>query len=177
MMILSDMVVDIPVLEGKAFSMDFACHTMESIINSGIFFYDIECILDLVLSFSVLMFCSNVGLCSPAACVCSVDGTRSAFIFFNSLYAWYPSTSPISYSFFSISFLSQPRHQMTVLYLTFLVIVVKYGCLLMKQKFILSGSYGWCFRISSWMGMIFLNSTCLGFFLTISPFKITVAGP
>ena len=61
MMFLSDVVVDIPVLEGKSFSMDCACPTMESIINSGIFLYGTECTVDLVLSLSVLLFRSYVG--------------------------------------------------------------------------------------------------------------------
>ena len=83
MIFLADMMVDIPVLEGKSFIMDFACPSMDSIINSGIFLYGNECTIDLVLSLSVRMFCSNVGSCSPATCVCTVDGIRYASIFLN----------------------------------------------------------------------------------------------
>ena len=86
-MFLADMVVSITVLEVKAFSMDFTCLTMESIINSGIFLYGIKCTVDLVLSLIVLMFCSNVGSCSPSACVCNVDGTISDSILLNSFSA------------------------------------------------------------------------------------------
>ena len=87
-MILADVVVNIPVLEGKAFSMDCACPNMESIVNSGILLYGTDCTVDMVLSLSVLMFCSDVGACSSAAYVCSVDGTRSDSIFLNSFSAW-----------------------------------------------------------------------------------------
>ena len=87
MTFLSDMVFNITVLERKSFSMDCACPTMESIINSGIFLYGTKCTVDLVLSLSVVMFCSDVSLCSPAACVCCVDGTISDSIFLNSLSA------------------------------------------------------------------------------------------
>ena len=83
MMFLANIVVGIPVLEGKPFIMDFACPTMESITNSGIFLYVIKCTVELVISLSVLMFRSDVGLCSSAACVCSLDGTRFASIFLN----------------------------------------------------------------------------------------------
>ena len=55
MMFLAEMVAHIPVLEEKAFSMDCACPTMETIINSGIFLYGIECTIDLVLYLRVLM--------------------------------------------------------------------------------------------------------------------------
>ena len=48
MMFLSDVVVDIIVLEGKAFSVDFACPTMNSIIDSAIFLCGTECNIDLV---------------------------------------------------------------------------------------------------------------------------------
>ena len=65
--------------------MGFTCPTMESIINSGIFMYGTECTVELVLSLSVLVFHSDVGLCSRDACVCSVDGTISDSIFLNSL--------------------------------------------------------------------------------------------
>ena len=58
---------------------------MESIINSRIFLYGTKCTVDLVLSLRVLMFHSDVGPCSPAACVCSVDGNRSASTYFNAL--------------------------------------------------------------------------------------------
>ena len=81
------MVVNIPVLKGKTLSMDCACCTMETIIDSGIFLYGTECALDLVLSLSVLMFYSDVGSFSPASCVCSVYGTGYASIFLNSLSA------------------------------------------------------------------------------------------
>ena len=84
-MFLADMVVGIPVLEEKAFRMDFACLTMYSIIKSGILMYDTECNVDLVLSLSALMFHFNAGLCSPASCACSVYVTRSDSIFLNSL--------------------------------------------------------------------------------------------
>ena len=83
MMFIAEMLVDIPVLEGKVFIMDCACPIMESIINSGIFLYGTECTIELVLSLSVLIFLSYVGLCSPADCVFSVDGTRSYYIFLN----------------------------------------------------------------------------------------------
>ena len=80
----ADVVFDIPVLGGKQFSMDCACPNMESIINSGIFMYGTECTVELVLSSIALMFHYNVGLCSPASCLCSVYGTRSDSIFLNS---------------------------------------------------------------------------------------------
>ena len=83
MMFIAEMLVDIPVLEGKVFSMDCACPIMESIINSGIFLYGTECTIDLVLSLSVLIFRSDVGLCSPDDCVCSVDGNRYYSIILN----------------------------------------------------------------------------------------------
>ena len=50
------MVVDVPVLEVKAFISYCACLTMDSIINSGIFLYGIECTVDLILPLSVMMF-------------------------------------------------------------------------------------------------------------------------
>ena len=74
MMFLADMVVDIPVLEGKAFSIYFSCSSMESIIVSGIFLYGTECTVDLVLYLKILIFRCNIDLCSPAAFVCSLDG-------------------------------------------------------------------------------------------------------
>ena len=83
MIFLADMVVNIPILEGKPFIVYFACSNMESIINSGILLYGTECTVDLVLSLSALMFRSDFCLCSPVACVYSVDGTRSASIFLN----------------------------------------------------------------------------------------------
>ena len=83
MRFLADTMVDIPVLEGKSSIMDCACPTVESIINNGIFLYGTKFTIDLVLSLSVLMFRSDVGLFSSAACVCSVDGTRSGSIFLN----------------------------------------------------------------------------------------------
>ena len=79
------MVVDINVLESKAFSMYCACSTMESIIISVIFLYGTNFTVDLVLSLSVMVFCSDVGLCSPAAGVCSVYGTRSTYILLKQL--------------------------------------------------------------------------------------------
>ena len=87
MIFLADMVVDITVSEGKAFSMDCTCSDMESIIISSILLYGTECTVDMVLSLSVLVFRSDVGLCLPAAYVCSVDGTRYVSIFMNSLSA------------------------------------------------------------------------------------------
>ena len=78
-MFLSYMVVNIPVLEVKSFSMDFACPNMESIINSGIFLYGTNCTVDLVLPLSVLMFLSDIGSCSSAACVFCFDGTICCF--------------------------------------------------------------------------------------------------
>ena len=89
MVFMAEMVAEIPVLEGKSFSMDCACYAMESIIISGIFLYGDECTVDLVLSLRVLVFFSDVGSWSPADCVCSVDVTRSTYIFLNSLSAWY----------------------------------------------------------------------------------------
>ena len=77
------MVVDITVLEGKAFKMDCAWYTMESIIIIVIFLYGTECTADMFLSSSVLMFLSDVGSCSPASYMCSVNGTRSASNFLN----------------------------------------------------------------------------------------------
>ena len=185
MMFLDDMVVNIPILEGKESSMYCACPTMESIINSDILLYGTECTVDLVLSLSVLIFCSDVGLCSPADCVCSVDVTRSASILLDSLSAWYSFTwktllvyrATMACGLFRISFLPRPRHRLISLYFTFSVIVVKYGFPLMKQKSIWSGSSGWWFRIYALIGMHYLNPIFLGFFLTISPFKIAVAGP
>ena len=85
-MFLADIKFNIPVLEGKAFSIDCACPTMESILNSDIFLYGTECTVDLVLSLRILMFHFDVGSFSPADCLCNVDGTRSDSIFFNSLY-------------------------------------------------------------------------------------------
>ena len=101
-------------------------------------------------------------------CVCSLDGTISGSIFLNSLSAWYSFTwkpflvrrSNMDFSLFRIYFLPRPRHRMIFLWCTFLVIVVKYGCLLLKQNSIWSGSSGYCFRISDWMGIRCLNSTC-----------------
>ena len=87
MMFLANIVVDIPVLKGKTLSMDCACPNMESIINSAIFLYGTKCTIELILSLSVLMFRSDVGLCSPAACMCSFYGTISASILLNSLSA------------------------------------------------------------------------------------------
>ena len=87
MMFLDDIVVDIPILEGRSFSMDCACSSMESIIISVIFLYGTECNVDLVLSLSVLIFHYDVGSCSPAAYVFIVDVTKSASILFNSLSA------------------------------------------------------------------------------------------
>ena len=81
MISLAYMVVDITFLGGTAFSMDFACSDMESIIISGISLYITECTVDLVLCLIVRIFCCNIDLCLPAACVCSVYGTRSAYIF------------------------------------------------------------------------------------------------
>ena len=83
MIFLADMVVNINVLEGKSFSIDCACNTLESILNSGIFLYFAECTIDLVLSLRVLLFRSDVCLCSMAACVYSVDVNRYAFILLN----------------------------------------------------------------------------------------------
>ena len=85
MKFLADRVVDIPVLEGKLFSMDCACFAIRSIISNGIFLYGTECTVDLVLFLSVLVFCSAVGSCSPDSCECRVDGIIYASIFFNSL--------------------------------------------------------------------------------------------
>ena len=65
--------------------MECAYSAMESIIISGILLYGTECTVYQVLSLSVLMFHSNVGSCSPASYVCSVDDSRSAYIFLNSL--------------------------------------------------------------------------------------------
>ena len=81
MMFLADVVVDIPVLEGKTFRMDCACSTIESIIISGIFLYGTKYNVDLI----IVIFRSDVGSCSHSACVCSVDGNRSASILLNSL--------------------------------------------------------------------------------------------
>ena len=83
MIFLADTVVNIPVLEGKSFIMDYDCPNMESIINSVIFLYGTKCTVVLVLSLSVLMFRSTVGPCSPATYVCSVDSTISASILLN----------------------------------------------------------------------------------------------
>ena len=182
MIFLDDMVVDIPVLEGKSLITHCACLIMESIVNSSIFLYSTECTVDLILSLWVMMFHPDVGLCSPDSCVCTLDGTRSAYIFLNSFSAWYSFTWKLLFvcgvtmacSLFRISFLTRPKHRLIVLYFTFPVIVVKYGCLLMKQKSIWSVNSGWCFKISDWMGICFLDSICLGFFLIIISFKIAV---
>ena len=87
MMFIANMVVNIPVLKGKPFSMDCACTTMDPIINIRNFLYGTKCNVDLILSLSALMFLYNDGLCSPSAYVCSVDGTRSDSTFLNSLSA------------------------------------------------------------------------------------------
>ena len=67
--------------------MDCACYAMESILIGAIFLYGNECTFDLVISLSVLMFRSNVGLCLPDAFVYSVDVTRYSSILLNSLSA------------------------------------------------------------------------------------------
>ena len=175
------MVINIPVLEGKVFSMDWTCSTMDSIINIVIFLYGTKCTVDLFLYLSVLIFLSDVCLCSLS----SVYGTRSSSIAFNSLSTWYSfpwkpllvCRVTMACILFSISILPWPCHHLIVLQFTFPVILVKHGWPLMKQKSICSGISGWCFRIYFWMGMRYLNSICLGLFLTISPFKMQVAVP
>ena len=86
---------------------------MESIIISIIFMHGNECTVDLVLSLRILMFRYDVGPWSPAACVGSVDGTRYAYIFLNSLSAWYSflwkpllvwRSTTMAWSLFRISF-------------------------------------------------------------------------
>ena len=81
MTFLADRVVDISVLEGKSFSMDCACSAIGSIISNSIFIYGTEFTVDLVLSLSVLIFCSIVVSCSHAAFVCRVDVIIYATIF------------------------------------------------------------------------------------------------
>ena len=90
MKFLADRVVDISVLEGKSFSMDCACFAIRSIISNGIFLYGTECTVDLVLSLSVLIFCSVVVSCSHAACVCKVDviGYASFFSFLRGIHLY-----------------------------------------------------------------------------------------
>ena len=48
MMFLADMVVEIHVYEGKAFSVYCSCSAMESIITNCIFLYGTYCTVDLV---------------------------------------------------------------------------------------------------------------------------------
>ena len=81
------MAVDIPIFKGKTLSMNCACSKIYSIIISGIFLYGAERTVYLVLSLSVLMFRSDIGSCSPAACVYTVYDTRSSSIFLNLLSA------------------------------------------------------------------------------------------
>ena len=73
MIFLADRMVYIPVLEGKAFSMDFYCSSIDSIISNIIFLFGTDFRVDLVLYLSVLIFRSDVGSCSPAASACRFD--------------------------------------------------------------------------------------------------------
>ena len=63
MRFIVDMVLEIIVLEGKAFSLDCAYYTMESITISEILMYGNKCTVELVLSLRFLMLHSDVGLC------------------------------------------------------------------------------------------------------------------
>ena len=79
--------VEIPILEGKSFIIDYAGYDIASIISNISFLYCTECAVDLVLSLSLLIFRFFVVSCSCFACVCRIDGIIYASIFLSSLSA------------------------------------------------------------------------------------------